>query len=496
MADARKWRCGLCGYVHTGDEPPQECPICGAPMEDFEEEVAVAAVGDASSQWRCLNCNYVHDGDAPPEECPLCGAVPECFEAITPEKPVLGGGHAGAGESYVVVGAGIAGVSAVEAIRELVPEAKVTLVDGEGTVPYYRLNLTRYLAGEIGRDAMPIHDADWYVDQRIELVSGVRVERIDAPAKELALASGDEIPYDRLVLAMGSHPFVPPIEGTGLSGVHSLRTSVDAEAILAAALAGPCVVIGGGVLGMETAAGLARRGADVTLLESHGWIMPRQLSEPAGAVIEQHLAEIGVTLRKQARTTVLQGTDRVSAVQLNDGTCIPAQLVVLATGVRSNTHLARRAGLDVDRGVVVDAHLRTSDPNIFAAGDVAEHDGRVYGTWATSQFQGTIAGANAAGGETVFENLPRSNTLKILGLDLLSIGDFAVIDGSYDVMTEQNDKQFAQFVFHDGRLVGAILIGHGECHTAVKKAIEGGRGFSGELASGMGACQLVDLLSS
>ena len=496
MADARKWRCSLCGYVHTGDDPPEECPICGAPMEDFEEEVVGVPVDGPPTQWRCLNCNYVHDGDAPPEECPLCGAVPECFEAITPEKPTLGGGHAGAGESYVVVGAGIAGVSAVEAIRELVPEAKVTLVDGEGVPPYYRLNLTRYLAGEIDRDAMPIHDASWYADRRIELVSGARVERIDAGAKKLALAGGDEIPYDRLVLAMGSHPFVPPIEGTGLAGVHSLRTSVDAEAILASALAGPCVVIGGGVLGMETAAGLARRGADVALLESHGWIMPRQLSEPAGAVIEQHLAEIGVRLRKQARTTVLQGADRVAAVQLNDGTSIPAQLVVLATGVRSNTHLARRAGLDVDRGVVVDARLRTSDPSVFAAGDVAEHDGRVYGTWATSQFQGAIAGANAAGGELVFENLPRSNTLKILGLDLLSIGDFAVIDGSYDVLTEESDRQFAQFVFHDGRLAGAILIGHGECHTAVKKAIEGGRGFSGELAGGIGARQLVDLLSS
>jgi nitrite reductase (NADH) large subunit len=329
----------------------------------------------------------------------------------------------------------------------------------------------------------------------VELV-GDRVETIDREAKSVALHSGRTLPYDRLVLAMGSHPFVPPIDGTSLEGVLSLRTSADAEAILDRVHWGPCVVIGGGVLGMETAAGLARRGADVTLLESHGWIMPRQLSEEAGAVIERHLAGLGVKLRKNARTAALQGKNRVEEVVLSDCTIIPAELVVLATGVRPNTHVARRIGLDVDRGVVVDPHLRTSDPNILAAGDVAEHDGRLYGTWAVSQFQGTIAGSNAAGAEMEFKNLPRSNTLKVLGLDLLSIGDFMALDGSYEVLTDQDGDRFARFVFRDGRLLGAILIGHGSCHTATKKAVEDGRGYAGELAVGLTARQLLEQLSS
>jgi nitrite reductase (NADH) large subunit len=485
----------LCGYVHTGDEPPDECPVCGAPQEDFSEEIPATAATVRPSQWRCLNCNYVHDGDAPPDECPLCGAIAECFEAVEPGKPSVQGGHSGDGETYVVLGAGIAGVSAVEAIRDLVPGSRIVLVNGEGTVPYYRLNLTRYLAGEIGQDAMPIHPAEWYEERRIELISGGRVQGIDREAKTVTLGSGEDIAYTRLVLTMGSHPFVPPLDGTNLDGVLSLRTSTDAEAILDRALWGPCVVIGGGVLGMETAAGLARRGADVTLLESHAWIMPRQLSEAAGGVIERQLASIGVKLRKEARTVALSGTADLQAVTLSDGIQLPARTVVLATGVRPNTHLARRAGLDVDRGVVVSPTLQTSDPDIYAAGDVAEHDGRVYGTWAISQFQGVIAGSNAAGGNMVFGNLPRSNTLKVLGLELLSVGDFVPVDGSYEVLSDADGERFAEFIFRDGQLVGAILIGHGPCHTGVKKAVEDGEGYASELASGLTACDLLDQFS-
>ncbi|MDX9980725.1 MAG: FAD-dependent oxidoreductase [Lentisphaeria bacterium] len=493
MANETKWRCGLCGYVHAGSEPPEECPVCGAPPADFTAEQPATAGDAPPTQWICLNCNYVHDGDAPPDECPLCGATAECFAAVEPEKPTVDAAGAGIEGTFVVLGAGIAGVSAAEAIRQRSPAARVVLLNGEEGMPYYRLNLTRFLAGEIGHDSMPIHGPEWYGEHAIELRSGARTERLEPATKTLVLADGETLAYDRLVLALGSHPFLPPIPGSDLPGVHALRTSGDAEAILAAAQDGPCVVIGGGVLGMETAAGLARRGVAVTLLESHAWIMPRQLSEPAGAVIEGHLAEIGVKLRKQARTAAIEGNGKVETVRLDDGTVLPARLVVLATGVRPNTHLARRAGLDVDRGVVADQHLRTSDPDIFAAGDVAEHNGCLYGTWAISQFQGTIAGANAAGAEQVFANLPRSNTLKVLGLDLLSVGDFAVSDGSYDSRIERDGQRFAQFVFRDGRLLGAILIGHGSCHAAVKKAVETGQGFTAELAAGRTAARFLEL---
>jgi nitrite reductase (NADH) large subunit len=493
MANGKKWRCGLCGYVHAGDAPPEECPVCGAPPEDFTAEEAASGVAARPTQWICLNCNYVHDGENPPDECPLCGATAECFAAVEPEKPTADVGGAGVEGTFVVLGAGIAGVSAAEAIRQRAPSARVLLLNGEEGLPYYRLNLTRFLAGEIDRDSMPIHGPEWYDEHAIELRSGTRIERLEPAKRTLVLAGGETLPYDRLVLALGSHPFLPPIPGSDLPGVSALRTSGDADAILAASQDGPCVVIGGGVLGMEVAAGLARRGAEVTLLESHAWIMPRQLSEPAGAVIEAHLAGIGVKLRKQARTAALEGNGRVETVRLDDGTVLPARLVVLATGVRPNTHLARRAGLDVDRGVVADQHLRTSDPDIFAAGDVAEHNGCLYGTWAISQFQGTIAGANAAGAQQVFANLPRSNALKVLGLDLLSVGDFAVPDGSYESLIEQAGERFAQFVFRDGRLLGAILIGHGACHVATKKAVESGQGFAAELAAGWTAARFLEL---
>ena len=476
--ETRTWRCTVCGYVHQGEEPPDYCPVCGALRDDFEPYALPAAPASAVQpvQWRCLNCNYVHDGDAPPEICPICGVARDRFEPVDAAPPA---GHADDAIRVVIVGGGIAGVAAAQAVREAAPASSVTLLCSEPEIPYYRLNLTRYLAGEIQRDVLPIHPPAWYEDCGIDLRIGVGVRLLSPADKSMELETGESVPYDRLILAMGSHAFVPPMAGVDLPGVVTLRTATDAEAILERVRTDPrCVVIGGGILGIEAAGALGKLGVQVDLIESHEWLMPRQLNRPAAARLESHIAALGVRVRKPRRTKAILGDQAVSGILLDDDQRLEAPLVILATGVRPNTYLARKAGLEVDKGIVVNNRLRTSDADIYAAGDVAEHNGRLYGAWAPSQYQGNIAGLNAVGIPTEFGGLPRSNALKVLGVDLMSIGRFEPEDGSYEVLAAETERAFAHFVFHDGRLVGSILMGYPSLSGVVKHAVEGGTDFS------------------
>lgn len=478
----KAWRCVICGYVHRGDEPPNECPVCGAPRSDFEEspEEAPAKKILPARQWRCLVCGYIHDGDAPPAECPLCAATSDSFEPVaTPSDEPAATSPA---RRIVILGGGIAGVAAAESARKTAPDAAITLVAREAELPYYRINLTRLLAGEIDESSLPIHPAAWYSENRIEWIGGAEAEAVSLADKTVRLAGARTVAFDRLVLATGAHPFVPPLPGAGLEGVRVLRTLQDARDLLAKAEKGArCVCIGGGILGLETAGALARRGASVTLLESHGYLMPRQLCRGAGEVLASHVLQLGIRLIRNARTKQILGERAAAGVLLEDGQNLPADVVVVATGVRSNTHLARSMGLEVNQGIVVDNTLATSHRDVYAAGDAAEHNGILYGSWYAAQYQGAIAGRNAGGAATEFGGIPRSHTLKILGLGMTSVGTFEPADGSYRVVEDQPAGGFRRFVFRDAKLVGAILLGDTSLASAVSRAIEGETDFSGLL---------------
>jgi nitrite reductase (NADH) large subunit len=435
-----------------------------------------------------MNCNYVHDGAMPPDICPVCGAEKEKFEAV---RETEGTGTAETVKA-VIVGGGVAGVSAAETIRKASPDSEITLICTESELPYYRLNLTRYLAGEISRDSLPLHQKEWFSEQRIDLLMGLSVEKILLDEKAVILGDDRKIPYEKLILTTGSHPYVPAMQGVSLDGVFTLRTSDDADRMLKMIRKGCKVVgIGGGILGLETAGALATCGADISVLESHDWLMPRQLNPRGGAVLERHIRKIGVNVIRNAKTREIVGDKKVTGVALQDGRVIPADMVLIATGVRPNTSIARKTGIEVNTGVIVDNHMRTSQADIFAAGDVAEHNGQVYGSWAASQFQGSIAALNAAGIPTQFGGLPRSNTVKALGLDLTSIGKFMPEDGSYIIVEEEKESAYLEFVFRDGRMQGAILIGHPELATSAKKAIESGKDFSALVSSNPKCADIV-----
>lgn len=470
---SESWQCTVCGYVHVGANLPECCPVCGVDKDLFEEKTAVppAIVMPRPQAWCCLVCNDIHAGNAPPEACLVCGAGADQFEPFASEPK-----HMESLESsdvIVIVGAGISGLSAAAAARKTAPSVKIMVLSRENEIPYYRLNLTRYLAGELTVQQLKIHPPQWYEDNRIDLSLGVEVTAIDADHKVLSLRGGEDLSYDKLILSMGAHSFIPPVSGVEKDGVKSLRTQQDATDILEKARSNKnCVVIGGGVLGLETAAALAGLGVQVTIIEGFDWLLPRQLTRAAGERLAGYVEKLGIRLVCGGRVQGLEGGQTVTGVALASGEVIDAELVIFAAGVRCNSALARQAHLDVNNGILVDNALRTSNPDIFAVGDVAEHQGVIYGTWMPAQRQGEVAGINAAGGNHSFTGISRSNILKVLDVDLFSIGQVHPEDGSFQVFEDQVDDRYALFVFRSSFLVGAILMGDTTLSSRLKELIE------------------------
>lgn len=470
----KAWRCVVCGYIHRGAEPPAQCPVCGFPAEHFEayEEAVKIASGQKTKRWRCLVCNYEQEGETAPDFCPVCGVPATNFEAVEPQAEALKGSN-GQAEDIVIVGAGIAGISAAEAIRQHAPDTRVTMISKETYLPYYRINLTRFLAGETTEDTLPIHQENWYKENHVNLISGVDVTGIKPDTKSVTLADGRSIRYEKLVLTTGAHPYIPPLPGASLAGVTTLRSMADAHEILEQTKkVNHIVIIGGGILGLEAAGAMAKKGKKTVLIENYKWLMPRQLNQTAAELLEKHVENLGISLRFNARVTELVGEQQVTDVRLANGETLPADLVILTAGIRSNSDLGRLAGLQVNTGIIVNDYMETSIPGIYAAGDIAEHRGIVYGLWNAAQYQGHIAGQNAAGQMAEFGGIPRSHSLKVLGVDLLSIGKFSAEDDNDIIIESKHAGNYYCFVFHDSLLVGSILYGNTRISNGVKRAIE------------------------
>jgi nitrite reductase (NADH) large subunit len=421
--------------------------------------------------WRCSVCGYLHYNDVTPEICPICDAKAVDFKeisvAIKPEERDVG--HV----RIVIVGAGIAGVSAAQAAREHAPDAEIVVISKENKRPYYRVNLTRLLAGDIGDDDLSLHSESWFDDLGIQFMAGVSVESIVLTEKSVLIDDGRQIQFDKLIVATGSQPWIPNIPGTDLKGIFSIRTAEDVHQVLGAIKSGTRVAcIGGGILGLETASALTKQGADVTVLEAFDYLMPKQLNAEGGEVLLRHLDALGIKVVTSAIADCIIGDGKVTGVHLKRGQLVPAEVVVMTAGDRASTSILRDAGLPVKSGVLVDNFLRTSNPDIFAVGDVAEHDGVLYGTWAPAMYQGKIAGLNAAGIPTEFGGIPRSHLLKVVGKPMFSIGVITPPDGSYRKIEDFSETGYRMFMLRDDCLVGALLIGKLKLMKAVRKAIQ------------------------
>ena len=367
----------------------------------------------------------------------------------------------------VVIGNGMAGCRAVEElIARDAGRYRITIFGAEPHVNYNRIMLSPVLAGEKTFDEIVINGRDWYDGNAIELVTSDPVVQIDRTARTVTARSGRTVSYDKLLIATGSDPFIIPVPGKDLPGVISFRDMNDVDAMLAAAAAGEArgggnaVVIGGGLLGLEGAHGLSLRGMKVTVLHIMPTLMERQLDEAAGWLLKTALEARGQTILTGADTAAIVGDGRVEAVHLKDGTIIPADLVVMAVGIRPSTALARAAGLDVGRGIKVDDHMVTSDPDVLAVGECVEHDGQVYGLVAPLWDMCRALADGLIDAPSGYRPSATSTKLKVAGLDVFSAGDFSGGDGAEDIVLRDASRGiYKRIVLKNDRVVGAVLYG-------------------------------------
>jgi nitrite reductase (NADH) large subunit len=379
---------------------------------------------------------------------------------------------------HVIVGNGVAGVTAAQAIRQADPDAEVHIFGAE-RYPYYRRPLLwEFIAGQIKQGALYYRPAEWYARRGIELHLGVEVAQLDPTSRQLVLANGSQVTYDRLLLATGARPFIPPYAGMDKKGVFALRTLDDALAIRAYAKeVSTAIVIGGGLLGLETARALRTAGLEVTVVEFFPYLLPRQLDEEGAKVLQTLLEARGLHVVTGATTEAVLGTPCADCIQLQDETKIPGDLILFSTGIRSEVALAKKAGLEVNHGVVVNGHLQTSAADIFAAGDVAEFDGRVYGIIPPAIEQARAAAANMVEpGSVTYAGTMPTTTLKVAGAELTTLGE-AVVEGEEYTQLRHADAvagHYRKVVLRDGRIVGAILLNDKERTQPLRQLIERG----------------------
>ena len=413
-------------------------------------------------------------------------------------------------ERLVVIGNGMAGCRAVEEILERDPARyAITIFGAEPRVNYNRIMLSPVLAGEKAFDDIVINDQAWYDDNGITLVSGDPVAQIDRATQTVIARSGRVEPFDTLLIATGSDPVVIPIPGAKLPGVVTFRDLDDVDRMLAAAQKGGpngeqgrAVVIGGGLLGLEAAHGLSLRGMTVTVLHLMPTLMERQLDEAAGFLLKAELESRGQTILTGADTAeIVEQDGHVAGVRLKDGRVIDADIVVMAVGIRPATQLAKAAGIEVERGILVDDHMVTSDPAVLAVGECVQHRGACYGLVAPLWDMCRALADHATGAPTGYTGSVTATKLKVSGIDLFSAGDFSGGEGAEDiVMRDAARGLYKRVVVKDDRLVGAVLYGDtadgnwyfdllkkGEDVSSIREALIFGQAFAHAHALGGGA---------
>jgi nitrite reductase (NADH) large subunit len=363
----------------------------------------------------------------------------------------------------VLVGNGMAGVHALEEILSRAPHMfAITVFGAEPHGNYNRIMLSPVLAGEKTFSEIVTHDSGWYERNGIELIAGEAVTAIDRDNRVVTGANGTARPYDVLILATGSNPIIVPVPGHDLTGVIAFRDIADVGTMLEASRTHRhAVVIGGGLLGLEAAHGLARGGMDTTVLHLMPTLMERQLDPVSAGLLKQDLTKRGITVLTEANTRAIHGKGEVEAVELADGRQLPADLVVMAVGIRPNTALAKSAGLAVGRGVQVDDGMRTSDPAVYAVGECVEHRGAVFGLVAPLFDMAKILADRIT--ETAASEYNPSVTgtrLKVTGIDMFSAGDFTGDDTTNEIVFRDVSRGVhKRLVVRDDRLIGAVLYG-------------------------------------
>lgn len=456
VVSGKAWKCTVCDEIFPDDEVPDTCPVCGVGRELFEE-IEIKAASETS--WKCTVCNEIIDGEECPNVCPVCGAKREAFEKIENKKENTDLNKI---EKVVIIGGGVAAVSAADAVRSKNKMAEILIISKENMMPYYRTMLTEHLHADMTEEKLKIKKDKWYEEKNIKLIIGDTVISVVAKDKKITLSSGKEYSYDKLILATGSECFIPPIKNSVLDGVFTIRSMKDTEAVKEyVKKCKRAVVIGGGVLGLEAAWGLKELGLEVSVIEMMQRILPRQLDEKGSKMLEQAIVRSGVKVYKGVVVDHLEGEEKVTSVVLEKGEHIMADLVVISAGILPNKQLAVDIGLQTGRGIIVNEKMETSEKDIYACGDAAEYQGNVIGLWQIAMEQGKTAGLNASGDTAVYKEQIQPLNFDGMNIKLISIGLIGNGKECEEFVEDIDTKKniYKKLYFEENKLKGAILIG-------------------------------------
>ena len=420
---------------------------------------------------KCLVCGEIFDSSM--EICPVCGVGKENFVPVDAEESSF---RKDTDHFYVLLGNGAAGLSAAKAIRERDKTGSVIMISNEAYPTYNRPMLTKSMVAELDAKEILVEPEAWYQENNIHLLLEKEVTGIHTDKKEITLSDGTALKYTKLIYALGSECFVPPIPGTDKPEVVAIRRMSDIEKIEAMLYrVQNVVVIGGGVLGLEAAWELKKSRKQVVVLEAAPQIMGRQLDEGASQMLTDISRSNGIDIHAGVQIASIEGESSVTGVKLADGREFPAELVIVSAGVRANVGAAKNAGLDINRGIVVNADMSTSDENIFACGDCAEYEGINYAIWPQALEQGKVAGANAAGDALTYTTVSAGLSFHGMNTGLYAIGDNGKNPNLIYRTVEFKDmgrKQYEKYYFLNNRLCGAILIGDTSKMAFVTEAVE------------------------
>jgi len=374
---------------------------------------------------------------------------------------------------YLVVGNGVAGARAAIKIRETDPKGEIHIFTEEAYPFYYRVRFPEYVAGEVTIQNLTIHTKEFYQSKGISIHLEEPIPEGHPEKKEIVNQKGKAYPYDLLLLATGGTAFVPPIKGVDKKGVFTLRTMKDAIGMKEfAGGVKQAILIGGGLVGLETGGALIRRGIKVAVIEYNPRILPRQMDPEGAQILQAKMEEMGFSFFLNGQSDEMMGKEKVEGVRLKDGRVVEGQMVIVSAGVRPNLQLAKAMGLEIKNGISVNDRLETNKEGVFAAGDAAEHRGRSYGIWPAAQRQGEMAGMNMAGGNERYQGTVVSNTLKVVGIDLTSAGEIDA-EGKLDCVVRSDREKclYCKVSFKEDKMVGCILLGDIKGRSEILNAV-------------------------
>ncbi len=419
-------------------------------------------------RWTCSVCGESYNQIDAPDICPACGVGKEFFVPSPIEEKLK---KVETDDMIVIVGGGVAALSAAKAARERSEDVRITILSNENEYPYYRTLLSEMIGESIERDKFLVKNEKWYEDKNIEVRLNTVVENIDHESKRLKTSKGI-VQYDKLIIATGAKAMIPSIGNSHLKGIFTVRDKNDVDEIKNYCIGKKkAVVIGGGVLGLESACGLQKLGLEVTVIEMMQRILPRQLDEDGSKIFEKCIEKSNVKLYKNSKAERFKGTNDVEGIYLDNGEFVKADIVIISSGITPNKELAQSADIKTNRGIVVDEKMQTSKENIYACGDVAEYKGNIIGLWQISSDQGKVAALNALGIDERYEDKIQPVTFEGMGTKIFSAGGVLETgDSVSEIIFEE--LIYKKLNFKNSQLMSGILIGDVEKGIVIIKGLK------------------------